>query len=234
VIDLRNTAFAHILGAPFHTSAFTRKHFVGHKKGQHLQQLKSVFPEVKETKNRYAIFMNELLRKKASSLFQPFMGWATSYFVVAPGAADFKKRWTLQGFAEVCQALIDQYQLPIFFIGDGKDKDYSDAIIAKLSKGAVNLCEKVSLIEAVWVIRNSRLVLCNDSAVMHLASYFDIPVVALFGPTDPQKYGPWGDDGCFVQTQQFSLDGEGLMSGIDAKEVLAKAKSILNNGKTKL
>jgi ADP-heptose:LPS heptosyltransferase len=227
VIDLRNTAFAYILGAPFHTFGFFRKNSLMHKREQHFLRLTSVFPEILYSKKRYAIFVSELLRKKAESLLQLSMETSKTYFVVSAGAADFRKRWTVEGFIEVCQALLEEHKIHIFFIGDDKDREYTEGIVSQLSSLAVNLAGKVSLLEAAWILRNSRLVLCNDSAVLHLASYFDVPVVGLFGPTNPQQYGPWGEKGCFIQTSQLNSSGEGLIEGITAKDVLAKIKEIL-------
>ncbi|MFA6379289.1 MAG: glycosyltransferase family 9 protein, partial [Candidatus Omnitrophota bacterium] len=175
VIDLRNTALAYILGASFHTSGFVKKSLFIHKRDQHFSRLKSVFPDVPYVKKRHAIFVNEQARKKAETLFQLFMGTSKIYFVVSAGAADSRKRWTLEGFVKVCQTLMHEYKLPILFVGDEQDRGYTESIIARLSSGAINLCGKASLLETTWILRNSRLVLCNDSAVMHLASYFDVP-----------------------------------------------------------
>ncbi|MFA6379178.1 MAG: glycosyltransferase family 9 protein, partial [Candidatus Omnitrophota bacterium] len=198
-----------------------------HKKDQHFSRLKSVFSDVPYAKKRHAIFVNEQARKKAEILFQSFLGASKTYFVVSAGAADSRKRWTREGFVKVCQALTHEYKLPVLFVGNDQDRGYTESIIARLSLGAINLCGKASLLETTWILRNSRLVLCNDSAVMHLASYFDVPVVGLFGPTDPGQYGPWGEKGCFVRTNQWNKKGQGLIDGIEAEEVLAKIKGIL-------
>jgi len=226
VIDLRNTALAYLLGAPVHTSALAKKNFSVHKKDQHFVCLKSVFPDIPYSKKRYAISINESLREKAENILRPFMEYSKTYIVIAAGAADFNKRWITAGFAEVCRALMDERKVPIFFVGDDNDRSYTDGIIAKLPRKAVNLCGKTSLLETAWIVRNSILVLCNDSAIMHLASYFDVPVVGLFGPTDPGKYGPWGEKSAFVRTTRFNQNGAGLIDGIDAKDVLKKIKDI--------
>jgi len=68
------------------------------------------------------------------------------------------------------------------------------------------------------------LVISNDSAVMHLASYFDTPVLALFGPTNPLHYGPWGKNGCFLQAAQYNEKGEGLIGAITPDDVLRTIK----------
>lgn len=227
VVDLRNTALAYFLGASFHTSVFTKRSPLAHKKHQHFEQLKSVFPDISLSSKRYAIFVNEPLRERAENLFRSFMEQSKSYIVVAAGAADFRKRWTPSGFGQVCRALSEERKVPIFFVGDDNDRSYTDSIIAKLPKGAVNLCGKATLLETAWIVRHSLLAICNDSAIMHVASYFDVPTVGLFGPTDPKKYGPWGERGVFVQTSQLNQNGEGLIDGIGAEDVLTKIKGIL-------
>lgn len=227
VIDLRNTALGYFLGVPFHTSVFFKVDNYLHKRDQHWQRFQSILPDAERTKRRYAIFTDETIRKKAENALRLTLEYGKGYCVVAAGAADRKKRWTSDGFADVCQALIQEYKLPLFFVGDILDQEHTENIAQRLPEGAANLCGKLSLLETTWVLRNSRFVLCNDSAAMHLASYFDVPVVALFGPTDPRKYGPWGDRSCFVRAKKINEAGEGTMASIDPQEVLVRLKELM-------
>ena len=233
VIDLRNTALAYLLGAPFHTSGFFRQDPSRHKKDQHFSRLMSVFPDMILSQNRYAVFVNELVRKKAEMLLQPTMGTSKTYFVFSAGAADVRKRWTVEGFVAVARALLKDHPIPIFFIGDDKDEEYTQRIVEQLPPAAVNLAGKASLLESTWILRNSHLVFCNDSAVMHLASYFDVPVLGLFGPTDPMRYGPWGQRGAFLKTDRFDANRLGLIEGIKVSDVLEKINEILYRGTAK-
>jgi len=226
VIDLRNTALAYLLGAPLHTSAFAKKNVLTHKREQHFAQLKSVVSDIQDTEKRYAIFVSEQMRSAAEKILHSLMEHSKAYIVVAAGAADCRKRWTATGFLEVCQALIREHKLPIFFIGDSNDQGYTESITSKCPKGAFNLCGQVSLLEAAWILRNSCLAICNDSAMMHLASYFNTPVVGIFGPTDPRLYGPWGAKNAFVQTTRLDEKGTGLIDAIAPKEILAKIKEV--------
>lgn len=225
VIDLRNTALAYFLGAPLHTSLFLNKNTEAHKRDQHFTRLKSVFPDIVYSKNRYAVFFDEESGKKFAELMLLFSETGKAYFAVAPGAADSKKRWPAENFIKVCDALIARHKTPIFFIGDSTEKECAENIAKKLPCGSVkNLCGDLSLRESAWVIKNSRMVISNDSAVMHLASYFDAPVLALFGPTDPAHYGPWGKNSCFLQTAQYNEKGEGLIGAIAPDDVLKVIK----------
>lgn len=221
VIDLRNTALAYFLGAPFHVPLFFRKKSLAHKRDQHFERLRSVFSDIVYSKNYYAISIDEKSREKTEELMLPFVDSRKIYFVVAPGAADSKKRWSAEGFVKVCQTLINKHKAPVFFIGDAAEKECAEKIAQQLPLGfSKNLCGELSLLESAWVLKNSRLVISNDSAVMHLASYFDSPVIGLFGPTDPKKYGPWGARGCFCVTNQYNEKGEGVISAISSEDVL--------------
>lgn len=65
-------------------------------------------------------------------------------------------------------------------------------IQAKFSDRAENLCGQTNLGELSWILKHSKIVCCNDSGGMHLATAMGVPVVAIFGMTDPQKTGPLG------------------------------------------
>jgi ADP-heptose:LPS heptosyltransferase len=51
----------------------------------------------------------------------------------------------------------------------------------------------------------ARLAVVNDSAPLHMASYLNVPVVAFFGPTDPDRYGPWSLRSCVIRNNAQCL-----------------------------
>jgi len=128
VIDLRNTALAYFLGAPVRTSLFFNTHALAHKRDQHFARLQSVFPDIVCSKIRYAVFLDEKSDKKPAELMLPFAETGKAYFVLAPGAADSKKRWPAENFIKVCDALITGCKALIFFIGDSGEKEYAENI----------------------------------------------------------------------------------------------------------
>jgi len=110
------------------------------------------------------------------------------YAVIAPGARWKTKRWPPEKFGELSSIL----PLNTVIIGSKGDMDIASEIVA-LSKGkAVSLAGKTNLKELIEVIRGARFFVSNDSGPMHIAAALNIPVFAIFGPTDPLKTGPYG------------------------------------------
>ena len=101
VIDLRETALGLFLRARHRTPIFAKKQKALHMRLKHFERLKSVFPDVAFSPNRYAIFLNEEQKHSAQRLLDEAVGPQTRYAVLAAGSADQKKRWTQDGFAEI-------------------------------------------------------------------------------------------------------------------------------------
>ena len=87
---------------------------------------------------------------------------------------------------------------PYFFelVTQIKEKKDLDIVIAGTEicdkfSGCIDLRGEIKLENLPWLVRGACLVLSNDSAPLHVASALNIPTVALFGPTDAKKYGPY-------------------------------------------
>ncbi|OGQ33451.1 MAG: hypothetical protein A3F16_06205 [Deltaproteobacteria bacterium RIFCSPHIGHO2_12_FULL_43_9] len=112
---------------------------------------------------------------------------------IAPGSSSRKtfKRRPKDQFAK----LIDEFSEPDFTILLTGSKEEYELIesIKNLTKRktAVNLAGKLSLTQLAYLLSKTRLLICNDSGAMHLASVFETPLIALFGPTSPARSGPY-------------------------------------------
>lgn len=121
------------------------------------------------------------------------------YVVVSPGASARRliKAWDEEKFADLIRRLHARYQLATVLVG-GPDARVCTAEIAERAwrdagtdrPAIVDLAGRIGLRQLVTVLRRAALFVGIDSGVMHLASAVDIPVVALFGPTDPFYVGP--------------------------------------------
>jgi heptosyltransferase-2 len=116
----------------------------------------------------------------------------------APGA-EFggAKRWPARHFAGLAQAILARDpSAQIALLGSPKDKEACAevALAAGLPPQAVfNLAGATSLAEAIALIARAAAVVSNDSGLLHIASALNRPVVALYGPTDPDHAPPFSD-----------------------------------------
>ncbi len=119
--------------------------------------------------------------------------------VFAPGA-EFgnAKRWPPGHFARLAEAIVAQMpHAQVALLGGPKDRPVCDEVMAGVAgtpaaAAAVhNIAGKTSLGEAVALIGHAAAIVSNDSGLLHVASSLDRPVVAIYGPTDPDHAPPF-------------------------------------------
>lgn len=109
---------------------------------------------------------------------------------VNPGTELIAKRWEAERFGALAGRLANRGYLPLL-IGGPPDRQAVEAALAAGDGSAINLCERLSLTAVGALLQRSRLLVSNDTGVLHLAAAVDTPVVGLFGPTDPALYAPY-------------------------------------------
>ncbi|MBI4000663.1 MAG: glycosyltransferase family 9 protein [Nitrospira defluvii] len=102
------------------------------------------------------------------------------------------KRWPPQHFAEAADQLSRTHALPIVFIGGAAERLESLAVMALMRTKAVDLTGQTPVGLLPCLLRQAAVLVTNDSGPMHIATAVGTPVVALFGPTDPRRTGPYG------------------------------------------
>lgn len=137
----------------------------------------------------------EIPNEAFESVKQHLNGFLESGFVaVAPGSVWPTKRWTPQGFAAVAKRISDA-GLGVAILGGPNDRACAQEMLRHIgsdSKRIVDLSGETSLIESAAVVAQARLLVCNDSAPLHMASALGTPVVAVFCATVPEfGFGPW-------------------------------------------
>jgi len=117
------------------------------------------------------------------------LGEIKNYIVLIPSARWVTKRWPAENFA----SLISKISMPCVIAGSKADKKITQKI-RDLSSGntVIDLCGRTDLKELTALIEGARAVVTNDSGPMHIAAALDKPTIAIFGPTDPVKTGPYG------------------------------------------
>ena len=202
VIDLRNTAIPFMVSPKYRTPYFTKKFQELHMWEKHLRRLKSVYAFERKTAERCALFVSAEDEAYVDQIIEKQIGDKKKYIVVAPGAADHSKKWPEKKFADVCERLIRDYHVKIVLVGNREDHESARQVCEREKSEAINLCGQTNLAQLAHLLRHCFFAIVNDSAPMHLASYLNIPVLALFGPTNPLHYGPWSTKSCFVRKNE--------------------------------
>lgn len=124
------------------------------------------------------------------------------WLLLQPGARWPTKRWPAESFCALARLLLDAYPKHGIAVLGGKSDTQLGAAIAGAGSGRVlDLTGRLSLPEMVEWIRAGKLMITNDTGPMHVAAALKTPVVALFGPTEPRRTGPYGQLDHVLQLQ---------------------------------
>lgn len=165
------------------------------------------------------------------------------YIVIQPSAGWKAKEWSPEKYSELCGDLSENNR--VVLIGSEFDRELLEFI--KENSGADERCVilLIPMELSVAVISGSALFIGNDSVGLQIAGAFDIPSIALFGPTNPEFSNPPGEKHKVLykklfcsasETDQYCTRNAGktcpdinCMKSIQVSEVLAQTNSILKN-----
>ena len=120
---------------------------------------------------------------------------ASTRLALCPGAEyGPAKRWLPERFAEVATAVAAQRKFNWILFGTAKDAAVGAQIEKALGNSCVNRIGQTTVAQLIDELRKCRLLLTNDTGTMHLAALLGVPVVAIFGSTEPALTGPIGND----------------------------------------
>jgi 3-deoxy-D-manno-octulosonic-acid transferase/heptosyltransferase-1 len=155
------------------------------------------------------------------------------FVAVSPVALWDTKLWRDERFAELCDLIVEKLNTKVIFTG--RDPNRLTNIQSLMKSHSVNLGGETTLRDLAYLYKLSSLLITTDSGPMHLAAAVGIPVVALFGPTDAARTGPYGKghtiirrklpcSPCFLK----KCDSMECMSGLTVEEVYQAIKIKLN------
>ena len=115
----------------------------------------------------------------------------SDYAVLHPYPKFRYKMWTRAGWSALARALQSRGVCVVFTGGpDAAEREYVGAIAAE-APGALDLTGRLSLGGVAYVVSGAKAFVGPDTAITHAAAALGVPTVALFGPSNPVKWGPW-------------------------------------------
>jgi heptosyltransferase-1 len=185
--------------------------------GRSLPHCEAMLPRDEEAEARIA--------KKVAGLSHDFA-------IINPGAGWGSKQWPPERYGDVARALSLCGLTALVNFGPG---EHELALEVQVASNGVSQPISCSISELIALTRRARLFIGGDTGPMHLAAALRVPVVAIFGPTDPARNGPYGTKSVVLRNpasktslSHTSAPDPGLLK-ISAEEVIAAARELLRS-----
>ncbi len=114
------------------------------------------------------------------------------FALLNPGAAWPNKRWTPDRFADVARSVRLRFGWPSVVLWGPGERDLAASIVSASGEAAL-LAPETTFNDLLTLASEARLMVSGDTGPVHLAGAVGCPIVALFGPTTPDRNGPWDD-----------------------------------------
>lgn len=124
--------------------------------------------------------------------------------VIHPGSGSPTKNWPLENYIALAGLIGAATGVPVVFSVGEADHEIEQALAAR----QLPVLKGLSLVELAAMLAHARAYVGNDSGITHLAAAMGIPVVGLFGPTDPSLWAPRGPNVRVVGPPGSSADLE--------------------------
>lgn len=162
-------------------------------------------------------------------------GGAGKYAVVNPGAAWPNKRWPAERFGALAVQLRARCGLPSLVTWGPNERDLAGQVVAA-SGGAAIAAPPTAIADLAVIMRDAALVVSGDTGPLHIAAAMGTPLVGLYGPTWPERNGPWHPDdqvisragGCVCHHKRQCRRGAPCINEIEVSEVLTAAERRLS------
>jgi heptosyltransferase II len=225
LVDLRYSMLGLFGGARKRNSYLTAFSRRGHRAARHLRALEGLASPAAES------FLSGLPGRSAFSLPEGRI------VAAAVGSKSDLKKWPAEKYAALLDRLAGEQGCSIVLVGDTHDRKDAETVKRAMHGPVLDLTGKTDFKQLVGVLRRAALVITNDSAPLHIADSLKVPVLAIFGPTDPKKYGPRRVGSEVAAKRLFcqpceraqSRFGHECMKELDAAEVYPQAVRVLND-----
>jgi len=133
------------------------------------------------------------------------------------------------------RALKEKWDATFYFSGAERDVQLNDELIKGSGVKGVNAAGRLSLRESMALYAEMQLAICVDSGPAHLCAAQGTPTIAIFGPTDPNRWRPYGPEHqaifdssiqCQACSERKSLTKHDCMIKLDPQKIIDEAASM--------
>lgn len=154
------------------------------------------------------------------------------YAIIVPGARKPANRWPAAKFGELASIL----PIKTVVIGSKDDTSLAEDVVKASGRKAVSIAGQTDIKELISIIRGCSFMVSNDTGPMHIAAAYVIPVVAIFGPANPARTGPYGDKHVIVKSDvtcapcyKKKCRNIRCMNEITVEQVYKAVKTVMSN-----
>lgn len=127
------------------------------------------------------------------------------FFTIAPTAQWLCKCWPIDRYAQVVRRLLQEgiAGKAAVILAAPHERAQVQPLIDALGPGAPVHFPQTSVGQMMAILSRTKLLVCNDSAPLHIAVGFERPIVSIFGPTDPRRVGPYRRADAVVEPEEL-------------------------------
>ncbi|BCW96550.1 MAG: lipopolysaccharide heptosyltransferase II [Fimbriimonadales bacterium] len=140
----------------------------------------------------FPLFVSEEAQQQAACKLAQLGIEGAPFISMNPSAGREWKRWRIENFAALSDRIEAEWGVPVVFVGGPGDKPLEEQLGRLKQRPLRSLIGRTSLQEAMAVVQRSAVHVCGDTGTAHIAAAFRTPVVSLYGPTSPDRTGPYG------------------------------------------
>jgi heptosyltransferase-2 len=131
------------------------------------------------------------------------------FVVFHPGAGKIPNRWPVARFAQLATTIAKERGLSVLITQGPMDAEPVSAMSSLLPVSHV-IAEGMKIRDVAAILSLARLVISNDTGIMHVAAAVGAPVLSFFGPTDPQQWAPIGTRHRYLLATDGQIDNIGI------------------------
>lgn len=208
-----------------------------HEVDMNLEVVKLLGAEINNTK--LEVYTSDEDEKVVFNLFTQYnINIDTLLVGLNPGAFRPSRRWVTERWAQVADKIVEEYKAKIIITGSGSEKEMVQELANLMKFSPIIVAGKLSIKQLAVLVKRLNLFITNDTGPMHIAVAMRIPLVALFGPGDVYRIGPYGQDckrqlvirkeiDCIRPCYKFSCNDMRCMNEISVGDVMNAVRDLL-------